>query len=170
MTTLAAPATASRPPCWGSVTSGPPRYGVCRSRLVVLAPGSSAGDAWRWRLAAAAPWAGAVLAIVGLAVASSLLGPAAGAAVVLGGAAAGFLLVAHLSAPVRRAAHELVICTGLTPDPLPSASAELLFWEAVERLQAADEALRAGRIDRAQHEVAWSAVWCSLPERAGSRP
>lgn len=158
------------PPRWGSVTTWPSRYGICRRRVVVLAPGTSAADAGLWRLSAEYPWVGAGLAVLGLVLAASLLGPAVGLCVVLGCYGAGFVLVSHVSAGVRHGARELLICTGMTPEPLPSASADLLFWETVARMSTADEALRDGRIDRARHELAWAAAWEELPERSHPLP
>ena len=153
------------PPRWGSLTTGPTRYGVCRRRLVVLAPGSSAADARRWRLAAESPWMGAALAMLVLVLTASMLGATAALVLAVASSTCGLLLVHRLTRRVRRGARELTICTGMTPEPLPSPSADLLLWELVGRLQSADQALRAGRITGAQHELAWSEVWEALPPR-----
>lgn len=153
------------PPRWGTLNIWPTRYGVCRSRLVVLAPGSSAADARRWRLAAESPWISVASATLVLVLTASTLGSTAALALAVTSSVSGFLLVRRLTRRVRHGARELTICTGMTPDPLPSPSADLLLWELVARLHSADEALRAGRITGAQHELAWSEAWELLPPR-----
>lgn len=153
------------PPRWGKLNTWPTRYGVCRHRLVVLAPGSSAADARRWRLAEESPWISAVVATLVLVLSASTLGTTAALVLAVVSSASGFLLVRRLTRRVRLGTRELTICTGMTPDPLPSPSADLLLWELVARLQSADEALRAGRITSAQHELAWGEAWELLPPR-----
>lgn len=148
---------------WGSAATYPERYGVTRFRLTVYPPAIDAGARRRLRAWRAWPALGLACVLVAVPLATSIPWGVALAAA-LACYAAGFAVLASLSAPERRAVHEL-----WAMDPGESATAdELLAYSRArvlgDLLCAADEALAQGTLSAAGHARVWGHVYRELGE------
>lgn len=144
------------PPCWGLYDTYSARAGSTWRRLVVLPPGSTPAEARAFHWAAESSWAGVAAAQLAFA----LLAPAFGAVTALliatCGCAAGLAVLRHRSSRARAGARRL------SSGPDPEAEVAHRVVALAQRLQAADDALQAGRIDAVGHERVWSSVWEQL--------
>lgn len=150
---------------WGHIDIRPDRFGVTRYRLVVYPPGIGESERRRVRLARGWPLWGTAMWVVAEIWGNQLTGPwttlAISTTLVLG---AGLVAVA-MAGDTRHLVRSICASTMVGyRDRIAEAAAERLKTLAV-RLLEADDALRDGRLTRAQHEMIWWQVYDRIADQ-----